>query len=139
MNPEDKALPVHRIGTAVVIEMPVEVDYYVRDAATEQALALLEERPERLVVDMSGCTFCDSSGLAILLRVRGPAEEAGVLLDVVVPHPTVRRVFELAGADFIFRLHTTLHEALASAPGAPSSPAPACGSHVADTTRRGPA
>jgi anti-sigma B factor antagonist len=53
--------------------------------------------PERVVLDLAGLTFCDSSGIDVLLTVRSAAERAGVDLRVTGAHGMVRRTLEITG------------------------------------------
>jgi anti-sigma B factor antagonist len=52
---------------------------------------------ECLVVDMSGLTFLDSTGIHFLLDVQSRAERDGWILRVVPGPPQVQRVLEIAG------------------------------------------
>ena len=52
----------------------------------------------RLVVDLSGLAFMDSSGLRLLLGWSDEAGRDGFELAVVPGPPAVQRVFELTGA-----------------------------------------
>ncbi len=52
----------------------------------------------RLVVDLSGLAFMDSSGLRLLLGWNDEAGRDGFELAVVPGPPAVQRVFELTGA-----------------------------------------
>jgi len=53
----------------------------------------------RLVVDMSGVTFCDSSGLGALLDVRRAAADADVDMVLRGVSRQVARLLDLADAD----------------------------------------
>lgn len=52
---------------------------------------------DRLVVDLAGLTFVDSSGLSLLLRWARFAAQDGVTLELRPGSPEVMRVFEIAG------------------------------------------
>jgi anti-sigma B factor antagonist len=52
---------------------------------------------ECLVIDMSGLTFIDSTGIHFLLDMRSRAERDGWTLRVVPGPPQVQRVLEIAG------------------------------------------
>jgi anti-sigma B factor antagonist len=88
------------IGTGVRI--PLAVDEQLRDART------------RLVIDLSGVEFIDSSGLSLLLNAQRRIQRAGGALAVVTPPERVRRVFEMTRLDRAFRLCETRDEALGS-------------------------
>lgn len=58
--------------------------------------ALSRPNRERLRLHMEGVTFIDSTGIRGLLRI---AEAYGGELEVVAPHPTVRKVLRVLGLD----------------------------------------
>ena len=74
-----------------------ELDMATGPSLEETALALLAERPALLVLDLRGVTFCDSSGIACLIRVRRAAAESGGRLELRSVQGLVRRVLELTG------------------------------------------
>ena len=55
--------------------------------------------PRTLTVDMSGVTFMDSSGIAVLLRCLRRMEETGGTMSVRGVPPQARKVFSAAGLD----------------------------------------
>jgi anti-sigma B factor antagonist len=75
-----------------------EVDMTSAGALTGRALALLDDGPTQLVLDMSGVTFCDSAGLNALFRVYARAEEKGARLTLQSLNAAVYRVLDATGA-----------------------------------------
>ena len=55
--------------------------------------------PRTLTVDMSGVTFMDSSGIAVLLRCLRRMEETGGAMRVQSVPPQAKKVFSAAGLD----------------------------------------
>ena len=53
----------------------------------------------RVVVDLGMVTFCDSSGLRMLMRCEQAASEHGGRLVIANASAPVRRVFEITGLD----------------------------------------
>ena len=62
-------------------------------------LPMSQDGASRLVVDMSGVTFCDSSGLGALLDVRRAAGDAGVAMVLRAVSRQVARLLDLTDAD----------------------------------------
>ena len=75
-----------------------ELDLAGTDAA-QNAIAQAEESSGMLVLDLSGLTFMDSTGLEIVLRAARRAHDSGRRLVVARPSPYVRRLFELTAID----------------------------------------
>ena len=53
--------------------------------------------PKRLTLDLSGVTFMDSSGIALLIRARQRMQELGGTADVCGAAAQARRVLDAAG------------------------------------------
>ncbi|GAA1342506.1 STAS domain-containing protein [Saccharothrix algeriensis] len=80
----------------------------------ELAVALLTPDARVLVLDLSGVTFCDSSGLSAMLSVRRRARELGAgLAFVAVPSQLSRRI-QLAGLCGVLGSYATTGDALAA-------------------------
>ncbi|MFJ8043238.1 STAS domain-containing protein [Kitasatospora sp. NPDC096147] len=69
-----------------------------------------------VVADLEHVTFCDSSGLNLLLKVRADALAAGAQLRLAAISRPVRRLLEITGADAAFDVHPTVRAALAHTP-----------------------
>jgi anti-sigma B factor antagonist len=87
------------------------------DLATVKELerALLEARESRtgaVLVDLTGCTFLDSSGLRALVETRRRLERASRRLALVLSTPAVLRVFQLTALDHVFDIYPTLGAAV---------------------------
>ena len=52
----------------------------------------------RVVLDVGGLTFMDSTGLSSLLRASERARIAGATFRLAAPHPAVTRILNLTGA-----------------------------------------
>ncbi|MFD0904968.1 STAS domain-containing protein [Actinomadura sediminis] len=80
------------------LTFPAEVDLGNAAAILGQAAALLDSGVPALIIDLSDCAFCDSSGLNVVLRSQMRATELGVPMWVVLPsRGVVRRISEIAG------------------------------------------
>ncbi|RSN67554.1 anti-sigma factor antagonist [Actinomadura sp. WAC 06369] len=94
-------LGVARVESSEVcgtLTFPAEVDLANAAVILDQAVALLDSGVPALIIDLSGCTFCDSSGLAVITRSQMRATELGVPMWVVLPsRGVVRRISEVAG------------------------------------------
>lgn len=94
-----------------VVSVAGELDLYTAPEF-EQAVPSLNGNDERVVVDLSECTFIDSTGLGILVQAdRGVGR--GALL-IVATGLEVLRAFEVSGLDRRLALHPTLDSALSA-------------------------
>ena len=78
-----------------------ELDLAVRDEVVSTVSdALRGARPDgRLVADLGGVTFCDSSGLGALLDLRRAAADAGIRMVLRDVPPQVARLLDLTDVD----------------------------------------
>jgi anti-sigma B factor antagonist len=75
----------------------------------EEAIAALEV-PPRLVVDLTECSFLDSSGMRVLVDVRQSAPDTTI--ELVAADPAIVRALQIARLDTMFGLHSSLDDAL---------------------------
>lgn len=78
----------------------------------EQLLGVLGPRASRIVIDLSGVTFCDASGLALLVGVGRRARLLDGVLRLAAPAPPVATVLRLTGLDLHFQTFATLPAAI---------------------------
>ncbi|HZN22259.1 MAG TPA: STAS domain-containing protein [Gaiellaceae bacterium] len=67
---------------------------------------------KRLVLDLSQCTFLDSSAVRVLVSSVRDSEAAGGSLALVVTDPGILRVLEISGIDTMIPVHDNLDAAL---------------------------
>jgi anti-anti-sigma factor len=95
-----------------------DLDIACVPALREQLLGLLGPHANRLIVELSGVTFCDASGLAVLIGARRRAWLLGGVLRLAAPAPPVAAVLRLTGLDVHFEIFASVLAA-ASAPARP--------------------
>ena len=82
----------------LLLELSGEIDHHgARNAIRELKMAVDTALPKKLVLDMAGVTFMDSSGIALLLRAQQRMQLLdGSLLVCNVPQQA-KRVLDAAG------------------------------------------
>ncbi len=91
------------------------------DAATADQLATavsdaLATPPPQVLLDFSGVTFIDSTGLGVLVKSHRAAEQAGARFAVVHPTPQTRKLIRVLGLDQLLRVYDSQADALADVP-----------------------
>jgi anti-sigma B factor antagonist len=100
-------------GGAAVISVNGELDLASADQLAESARpAVSEGRP--LVLDLSGCTFIDSSGLRLVLHLHHAVAKNGQAIAVAVADGHVRKLFSLTAIDQSVPVFAALSDAVAS-------------------------
>ena len=75
--------------------------------APELEAALMGCDGSAVCVDLTGVTFMDSSGIAVLLRAHKRATDNGTELRVANAAPNVLKVFEVTQVNRVLTLETT--------------------------------
>ncbi|MFI6130577.1 STAS domain-containing protein [Micromonospora sp. NPDC051141] len=89
----------------VVLMVTGEVDMATADELALALADLLRRRPlHRLLVDLAGVRFLDSSGIRTLLEAAQDAQHRGCHLVLVNTPRNVRRVLEIAGVATVLGL-----------------------------------
>ncbi|MGO4462866.1 STAS domain-containing protein [Streptomyces sp. M-16] len=101
---------------ARVLSLYGEVDQDRRRQLHDALAEAVRAGPPRLVVDLSGLTFCDSTGLNALLQTRLDADAAGVRLLLAAPPPNVMRLLEITGTAALFTIRGSVPAALVDQP-----------------------
>ncbi|MGW4485302.1 STAS domain-containing protein [Amycolatopsis sp. NPDC004368] len=120
-GPGARRLPTLDISTTAgpgvtVVTAAGEIDTAVSEALRGALAAALESRPEVLVTDLSDVPFCDSSGLSVLIDIRGRAIEAGVAFRIVTRQRGLLRPISLLHLDSVLEIHPTLESATGAVP-----------------------
>lgn len=102
-------------GAWTVVEPKGEIDLYTAPQLKEQLSKLVEQGRERLVVNLDGVEFMDSTGLGVLIGGLKRCREVGGELTLAAPRENVQKVFRITGLDRVFAIHATVDEATAGA------------------------
>lgn len=108
-------------GSYRVISVAGDIDILTAPDFVEVAVADVEAGHVNVVVDLSGTTFVDSSGLSAFVLVHKTVTKNGGTLDVVRVVDRVHRLFSMAGLDQVIALHPTLDDAKRSRSVTPSA------------------
>ena len=98
-------------GGAVVLRVSGELDL-ASAPRLEEALAAVSADPT--VIDLSECTFLDSSGVRVLASAGRGISEAGRRFALVATNPGLLRVLEITGVDSMLAVHQSTESALAA-------------------------
>ncbi|MFE4703265.1 STAS domain-containing protein [Streptomyces sp. NPDC056738] len=72
-----------------------------------------------VILNLADITFCDSSGLNTLIRLRRHAQHSGGELILAAPPPQMMRLLTVTGANSVFPIYSSLAEAWQAAPSTP--------------------
>ena len=95
-----------------VVEAAGELDIHTSVVFKDSLVGAIEEGATRVVVDLTGVTFIDSSALGALVGGTRRSAEVGSELMIVCPAGSVARVIEITGLNRAFTIYATRAEAL---------------------------
>jgi anti-sigma B factor antagonist len=90
-------------GDCTVMSVSGELDLYTAPRLhRELTAALADGTPPRLIIDLSGVEFCDSTGINVLLAAHRRAREHGGGLELLGPRAGMRRILQVTGLETVF-------------------------------------
>ena len=96
-----------------VLPLKGEIDLHVSPSVTASLNSMIEKKPQRLVVDLSGVSYIDSAGLAALIGAMQKVEGYGGKFLLAGLQETVRSIFEISRLDQVFQIFPDADAALA--------------------------
>jgi anti-sigma B factor antagonist len=110
----DLGLEVTERDGWAVLSVQGEVDVYTAPRFRERLIELVSQGKHKIVVDLEGVDFLDSTGLGVLVgglkRVRSPDGE----LVLVCTKSRILKVFEITGLPKVFSIHDSVDAAVAA-------------------------
>jgi len=97
---------------ANVLPLEGEIDLHVSPRLENSLSRMIKKQPLHVVIDLSGVTFIDSSGLAVLIRAMQDIQKYGGKLRLSGMNEYVRPIFEIARLDQIFLIDPQSEEVL---------------------------
>ena len=97
-----------------VLPLDGEIDLHVSPRISAALGAMIEQKPPRLVVDLSKVTYIDSSGLAVLIEGMQNVEAYGGKFILAGIQENVKPIFEIARLDQVFIIFPHVDAALAA-------------------------
>ena len=111
----DLTLNEHPAGPdRTVVEVSGEIDVYTAPKLREALLSLVDSGTYRLVVDMSGVEFLDSTGLGVLVGGLKRVRAHDGWIDLVCTQSRILRIFRITGLNKVFSIFDAVPDAIAA-------------------------
>ena len=104
---------VSEIAGWTVVSVYGELDVATSPSLRERLIRLVGDGSTRLVLDLEGVDFLDSTGLGTIVSALKRARTHGGDLLLVCTEARIRRLFEITGLDKAVPLHASLDDAIA--------------------------
>jgi len=111
-NPGNPLKAVRVEGDTLIAEVAGDVDVHRSSAFQQSLLDLLDESPRRIILDLVGVTYMDSSGLAGLIKLLSHVRRMEIDLWLCRPTAPVRSLMEITRLDSVFNMSDSLAEAM---------------------------
>lgn len=112
MSTVDLQMEARTEGIWRVLDVNGEVDLYTSPQLRDAIDREVGEGTSRVVVDLTGVTFMDSSGLGVLVGSLKRSRERGGELALVCTEGSVLKVLTITGLDRVFPIHTSVADAV---------------------------
>jgi anti-sigma B factor antagonist len=100
-------------GDAILLALRGEIDLHNSPQIRTVVLDLIQKhKPLRIVFNVDGVAYMDSSGIAVLVEALKKLKPTGGKIYLTNVQPRVRGLLEIARLDTVFNLVSTEEEAL---------------------------
>ncbi|MBQ9847859.1 MAG: STAS domain-containing protein [Clostridia bacterium] len=94
-----------KYGEETVAFVIGEIDHHNAKAARERLDGIIDrECPVRFALDLSGVSFCDSSGLGLVMGRMKKCNSTGCSMVILNPSNAAFKILEIAGMDKIIKI-----------------------------------
>ena len=92
------------LSDGILVSIHGEIDFSRSPDLRSELLILLGKKPGRMVLDLSGVPYMDSSGVATLVEALQIQRKASSKLVLCGLQPKVRGIFEIARLNLVFTI-----------------------------------
>ncbi|MFI5867390.1 STAS domain-containing protein [Streptomyces sp. NPDC051546] len=100
--------------TGAVMAFAGELDHHTAPEVSAALARLGLRAGQQLVLDLGGLTFCDSSGITVIIAARNHALAAHAGIALAAVPERVSRIFRIVGLEQVFPAHPTAEAAEAA-------------------------
>ena len=97
---------------AAVVAITGEVDMHSSPELRNALIALTGSKVPAIVVDFTGVTYMDSSGIATCVECLRAVKSYGGSLRLAALNESILEIFNFAKLDMVFEIHGTVKDAL---------------------------
>lgn len=102
-------------GDYVVMSVQGEIDLYTAPRLQSELAKVLASGDEvKLVIDLSGVEFCDSTGVNVLLAAHRRVRDLGGRFQLAAPRSPLTKILQVTGLEAVFEVVESLPEVIGS-------------------------
>jgi anti-sigma B factor antagonist len=95
-----------------ILRVQGELDLATADSLYQGGRTAIGRHARLLLLDLTGLSFCDASGLSAFVRIANEAEAAGCGYGLIAPQPLVAKMLRITGLHQRLQVFATSDEAL---------------------------
>ena len=103
-------------GDVVVAKVDGRIGEMECDELKKFLLDIIEGKSHKLILDIAGLSYINSTGLGVLISAERRVKESNGFVKLVSPQPFIAEIFETTRLDTIFAIHDSLEQALEERP-----------------------
>jgi anti-sigma B factor antagonist len=112
-EPVDLTLNEYSVAPGqAVVEVGGEIDVYTAPRLRETLISLIDSGNYRLIIDMEGVEFLDSTGLGVLVGGLKRVRAHDGTIDLVCTQGRILRIFRITGLINVFSIYDSVQDAL---------------------------
>lgn len=92
----------------IVLAIHGDLDIATTAGLRDQIAIVVEDTTVPVIIDLSGVSFCDASGLALLVGAQRRARRRGLTVALSGPRRNVSKLLRISGLDRAFTIYPTL-------------------------------
>ncbi|MCA9302953.1 MAG: STAS domain-containing protein [Phycisphaerales bacterium] len=113
MADTDTFLQIHEEGAGIVVITPTaDIDMSRSPELRTAIQQAMSKKINKLIVNLDGVNYMDSSGLATLVEAMRTANTSNTQLILTAMHPKVRAIFDIARLDSFFTIIDSVEQAI---------------------------
>jgi anti-sigma B factor antagonist len=101
---EEFRISVRDDDATVTLTVEGEVDVATAPALRDELYRLIDRGTRRIVVDLGGMEFIDSTGLGVFVGALKRSREGGGELELRSLRPAARKIFDITGLSTAFKI-----------------------------------
>lgn len=105
------AVKIEKTGPLALIKVDGDLEMALADNLSKAMTGLLDEPNRQIIIDLTACSYVDSSGLGALLDISKNCHKKGCELRLSGLNENVRDVFLMTRLDRYFKIVFSVEEA----------------------------
>ncbi|WP_433435555.1 STAS domain-containing protein [Nonomuraea sp. CA-141351] len=87
------------LSAPTTVRLSGEIDIFTSPALRSRLLSILKSSRSMLILDLSAVSFCDASGLGVMVGIQHRARLMGITLALAAPRPSMSKLLRITGLD----------------------------------------